>query len=75
MEHLKKFNYLKYIRAKATPEFILSRIREIYNLYPLNVQFLCSGGRKESISLVPKPLKLKNIQELDLQLLHDSCLI
>lgn len=65
--HFKGFNYLSYIHSKATPEFIMSRIRELYLKYPKNIQFLCSGSRDESARLIYRVLSVKDIESVDLQ--------
>lgn len=73
--HFKGFNYLNYIHSKASPEFIMSRVRELYLKYPNNIQFLCSGSRSESERLIPKILSLKDLQNIDLQYYSDIGLL
>lgn len=66
--NLKSFNYLPHCKfSKCTPEFILSRIREICIKYPLNCQFLCVDGRKEMVKVMENIFKLNNdIRYIDL---------
>lgn len=59
-------------KIKATPDFILHRMREIMNDYS-NTQFLFVDGRKEAAEILVKLLLLKNDTSVcDLQYIYDS---
>ena len=66
---------LRYGRASS--EFIFHRFREINRLFPENVQFCFSGGRRESASLIPIILanEKESISKIDIQFLIDKKII
>ena len=64
------YNYNKKF-SKASAEFIFSRIREILQKYE-NIQFVFSGGRKQSVGLIKKIILLgENAKDYDIQYLLD----
>ena len=72
--NLLSFSYLphmKMVRAKET--FILHRIRDLIQSNPMNLQFLCVDGRKESVRVIEKIFNIKdNIRTIDLQWAYNN---
>jgi hypothetical protein len=68
------FSYSKKRYGKASTQFITRRAREICRLFPNHVQFLFSGGRKNSVSLLLNLLTWGGAfcSKLDLQYYKDS---
>lgn len=70
---VQSFEYLSYIRAKSTWNFISHQFRTLCQDYPFNLQFLAVDGRKEAIRVIQKIFKLEdNIVATDLQFLYDK---
>lgn len=67
-----KMSYAKNL--KASKDFLFHQCREIIKNYP-NTQFLFVDGRKEAVRLLPKILKIDNIEELDLQYLYEKAVL
>ena len=78
---INKFLSFSYSRtgkfAKASPDFIFHRFRDVCKNFPENVQFCFSGGRTESSDLIPKILSMdaESAKKLDFQYLLDHKLI
>jgi hypothetical protein len=78
---INKFLSFSYSRAgryaKASPDFIFHRFREICKSFPENIQFCFSGGRKESSILIPKILSLdvQQAETFDFQYLIEHNII
>lgn len=72
-QNLLSFPYLPHCkRTKVTVEYFHHQIREIYQKYPLNIQFLAVNGREESVNTLSKIFKINdNIREIDLQYEYD----
>jgi len=68
------FKFQSQIHSKASHDFIFKRCRDLCRAYPHNVQFLFSGGRRDSAQLIPILLGWgKSIcSRLDLQYFKDS---
>lgn len=69
------FKYMRECRhSKASEDFIFKRCRDLCKSFPNNIQFLFSGGRKNSAKLIPLLLSWdkKICQGLDLQFYKDS---
>jgi hypothetical protein len=78
---INKFLSFSYSRtgkfAKASPDFIFHRFRDVCKNFPENVQFCFSGGRAESSDLIPKILSMgaEVARTFDFQYLLDHNLI
>lgn len=75
--NLLSFSYLPHMkRIQASEAFILHRIRELLQKYPLNLQFLCVDGRKESVRIIENIFKIsENIRNIDLQWTYNEKLL
>ncbi len=73
-QNILSFNYLPHMKySKCSPDFILHRIRELLNKYPLNLQFLAVDGRKEAVRVLIKIFNLEyDVSRLDLQFLYNK---
>ncbi|MDO8609360.1 MAG: ERCC4 domain-containing protein [bacterium] len=72
-QNLLSFPYLPHCKkTKVSVEYLHHNIREIYNKYPLNIQFLSVNGRLESVKILEQIFKItNNIREIDLQYEYD----
>jgi hypothetical protein len=74
--NLLSFNYLPHCRRiKATPDFVMHRVRELFQLYPFTLQMLAVDGRKEAVRVIEKIFKLGAVIDWDLQFYYDKGLL
>lgn len=72
--NLAGFKYLPHTKfSKASPDFILKRMRDTCIAFPLNCQILCVDGRKEASRIIEKIYKLENsVKNIDLDFFYSK---
>ena len=75
IDNLLSFNRLKYLRTKASVDFILKRTRDLL-LNHDNVQICCVDGRERASEFVEKVFRLEtDPKKIDFQFMIDSKLL